>query len=84
MHWDGKDKETWTRSSIYFGNVSWYEYQDIEWDTRKSSVVPDDKPDSEFPDYLIASQAIEQLNILHAAPQNYMLAVGKYFFEIIG
>ena len=75
LHWDGNDKEVWNTEQ-YWGE--WYDNQNKEWDTARSTVWPDKaKNVSSFYDYDFASRAITSLR-RHAAAQKdwFMTAIG--------
>ena len=75
LHWDGNDKEVWNTEQ-YWGE--WYDNQNKEWDTARSTVWPDKaKNVSSFYDYDFATRAIASLRG-HAAAQKdwFMTAIG--------
>jgi len=74
LHWDGNDKEVWNTEQ-YWGE--WYDNQNREWDTLRSTVWPDKaKNDSGFYDYDFASRAIAGLKRHTASGHLFMTAVG--------
>ena len=92
-HWDGPDKSVWTETqfdgpiellkkrdgSVKDGNkvMTWYEYQDWEWNSMRSSVMPDKKkPHDTFPDHVIASKASQQIREFAKGPNYWMTGIG--------
>jgi iduronate 2-sulfatase len=89
-HWDGKDASMWTedqfdgpvekqkgknkKATDYMG---WYEYQDHEWRSMRSSVMPDkEKTLESYPDHVIATRAAAQIRKFAAGSAPWMTAVG--------
>jgi arylsulfatase A-like enzyme len=74
-HWDGEDPDIWDRA----WDNKWYDYQAMEWNFMKSSVMPDKNMSEElFPDHLFATRAIQELNRLvrQESDKYFMLSVG--------
>jgi arylsulfatase A-like enzyme len=73
-HWEGNDGEVWSKA--YDG--AWYDYQNLEWDSMNSSVMPDKiKGMDTFPDHIFTSKAIEALESNHNKSSSYyMVALG--------
>ena len=57
--------------------MSWYDYQNYEWNFMRSSVMPDkEKKIETFPDHIIATRAREQITKFAEGGSYWMQAVG--------
>lgn len=86
-HWDGPDKNLWTEDQfdgplqpngkIDGKYMNWYEYQDYEWRSMNSSVMPDkSKPLDTYPDAELARRASDRIRKFANGANYWMTAVG--------
>jgi arylsulfatase A-like enzyme len=75
LHWDEVDEETWDYHYELFG--SWYQYQNYEWDHMNSTLMPDKtRPETDFPDHILATEAIQGLKNGTASGEYFMVGLG--------